>query len=89
MRLKTIEVTSQRRPFLFKARRHYQGYVEAAVEVKDASIGPRRDNKLASMCALPVWTLSTVCSLYPLTNTTFVKMNKTFAENWGSFVSMQ
>ena len=53
--------------------------VEAVVEATDISIGLRTDNNLASMFALPVWTLLTACSFYPLTNTKFVKAGKIFA----------
>ena len=50
IREKGLGVTSKsRNAFLFKARYHCQGYVEAVVEGTVVSVGPRRDNNLASM----------------------------------------
>ena len=50
LRAKGLGVTSQSgKAFLFKARRYCQGYVEAVVEGTGVSVGPRRDNNLASM----------------------------------------
>ena len=82
LQAKSLEVTSQiRKAFVFKTHNHYQGYVEDVVKATDVSIGPRRGNKLASMCALLVWTLYTAHSLsfYLLTNTKLVKADRTFA----------
>ena len=40
------------KPFFSKTRRRYQGCLEAVVEATDVSIGPRKDDKLASMCVV-------------------------------------
>ena len=80
LRAKGLGGTSQsRNVLLFKTFRHFQGYMEAVVTATDVSIGPWMVNNINSMCVLPVLTLSTACSFYLPTNTTWVKADRTFA----------
>ena len=41
----------------------YSKHVVITKEVTEVSIGPRRDNKLVLVCALPVWTFGIHCML--------------------------